>query len=239
MLLKRPIDPRKFSGTVVIEALNPGANFDIAAIWDRSLNYFVRNGDVLVGWTSKSVTVNTPKTWNPTRNVPLNRTYAPFTPGNHSGVYDGITFDIAAQLGALFKQNGPLSPLRGLNEKHVFEAGFSQDGSFTFTQADIFNALERMPNFGRFTTVTNHGTERSQLRTDCRGSAAARRSARPDAAARCPGDRNQHRNRDRAGSAVSRRTRLSPAAQRFSLRSLPAVGGARRESCLEMTATPR
>jgi hypothetical protein len=144
MLVKRPIDPRRFSGTVVIEALNPSANFDIAAIWDRSLNYFVRDGDVFVGWTSKSVTVNTLKTWNPPRYASLAWTYAPFTPGSNNGVYDGITFDIAAQMGALFKQNGASSPLHDLNVKHVYEAGFSQDGSFTFTQADIFNALERM-----------------------------------------------------------------------------------------------
>jgi len=32
----------------------------------------------------------------------------------------------------------------GLNVKHVYEAGFSQDGSFTFTQADVFNVPERM-----------------------------------------------------------------------------------------------
>ena len=79
MLVKRPIDPHKFSGTVIIEALNPSANFDIAAIWDRSLNYFVRDGDVFVGWTSKSVTVNTLKTWNPTRYAPLEWTYAPLS----------------------------------------------------------------------------------------------------------------------------------------------------------------
>jgi hypothetical protein len=96
ILVKRPLDPRKFSGTVVIEALNPSANFDIAAIWDGSLNYFVRDGDVFVGWTSKSVTVNTLKTWNPARYTSLNWTYAPFTPGGNDGVYDGITFDIAA-----------------------------------------------------------------------------------------------------------------------------------------------
>ena len=79
MLVKRPIDPRKFSGTVIIEALNPSANFDIAAIRDRYLNYFVRDGDVVVGWTSKSVTVNMLKIWNslgtrrsngPTRRLP-------------------------------------------------------------------------------------------------------------------------------------------------------------------------
>jgi Alpha/beta hydrolase domain len=146
MLVKRPKNPAQFSGTVIIEPLNPSANFDIAGVWDRSVDYFVRNGDVFVGWTSKSVTVNTLKGWNPTRYAPLHWTYAPFTPGGNSGVYDGITFDIAEQIGRLFKENGPGSPLHDYNVKRVFEAGFSQDGSWTFTQADIFNALERMPD---------------------------------------------------------------------------------------------
>ncbi len=148
MIVKRPADASGFSGTVVVEPLNPSANYDIAAVWDRSLGYFVRRGDIFVGWTSKSVVVNTLQAWNPTRYADLNWPYAPFTPGGNSGVYDGITFDIAAQIGALFKANGPGSPLQGYNVKHVIEAGFSQDGSFTFTQADIFHNLEMMPNGG-------------------------------------------------------------------------------------------
>ena len=92
---------------MVIEALNPSANFDIAGIWDRSSNDFVRSGDVFVGWTSKSVTVNTLKTFNATRYAPLDWPYMPFTPNGNNAVYDGITFDIAAQIGALFKDNGP------------------------------------------------------------------------------------------------------------------------------------
>ncbi len=146
MIVKRPADPRKFSGTVVIEPLNPSANYDIAAVWDRSLDYFVRRGDVFVGWTSKSVVVDALKGWNPSRYADLNWPYLPFTPGGNSGVYDGITFDVAAQIGALFKTNGPDSPLQGYPVRHVIEAGFSQDGSFAFTQADIFHNLERMPD---------------------------------------------------------------------------------------------
>jgi hypothetical protein len=141
MLVKGPRDPRKFSGTVVIEPLNPSAGFDIAAVWDRSWPYFVRNGDVFVGWTSRYGTIASLKQFNPTR-------YAPLQWGVNSAVDDGITFDIAAQMGALFKGNGVSSPLHGLKVKRVFEAGFSQDGGFTFTQADVFNALERMPNGG-------------------------------------------------------------------------------------------
>jgi hypothetical protein len=141
MLVKGPRDPRKFSGTVVIEPLNPSAGFDIAAVWDRSWPYFVRNGDVFVGWTSRYGTIATLKAFNPTR-------YAPLTWGVNSAVDDGITFDIAAQVAALFKENGPASPLHGLKVKRVFEAGFSQDGGFTFTQADVFNALERLVGGG-------------------------------------------------------------------------------------------
>jgi len=32
--------------------------------------------------------------------------------------------------------------------RHVFEAGFSQDGGFAFTQADVFNAIDRLPDGG-------------------------------------------------------------------------------------------
>jgi hypothetical protein len=141
MLVKGPTDPRRFSGTVVIEPLNPSAGFDIAAVWDRSWPYFVRNGDVFVGWTSRYGTIATLKAFNPTR-------YAPLTWGVNSAVDDGITFDIAAQVGALFKANGPGSPTHDLKVERVFEAGFSQDGGFTFTQADVFNALERMAGGG-------------------------------------------------------------------------------------------
>ena len=141
MLVKRPRDPRKFSGTVVIEPLNPSAGYDIAAVWDRSWQYFVGKGDIFVGWTSRYGTIATLRQFNPTR-------YAPLTWGVNSAVDDGITFDIAAQVGALFKANGPASPTHRLKVKRVFEAGFSQDGSFTFTQADVFNALERMPGGG-------------------------------------------------------------------------------------------
>src|SRR5262249_11200313 len=148
MLVLRPIKPKKFSGTVVIEPLNPSFSFDIASIWDRSRDYFVRHGDVFVGWTSKSVTVNALKGFNATRYALLDWPYLPFAPGSNNAVYDGITFDIAAQIGALFKDNGPGSPTHDLDVRRVFEAGFSQDGGFTFTQAESFHALERMPDGG-------------------------------------------------------------------------------------------
>ena len=141
MLVKRPIDPRRFSGTVIIEPFNPSSGYDIANVWDRSWPYFVRDGDVFVGWTSRYASIRALKQFEPGR-------YARLRWGTNSAVDDGITFDIAAQIGAMFKLNRPRSPIHRLAVRHVFEAGFSQDGGFTFTQADVFNAIDRLPNGG-------------------------------------------------------------------------------------------
>jgi Alpha/beta hydrolase domain len=141
MLVKRPIDPRRFSGTVIVEPFNPSSGDDIANVWDRSWPYFVRQGDVFVGWTSRYESIRALKQFEPQR-------YARLAWGENSAVDDGITFDIAAQVGALFRLNGPRSPLHGLTVRHVFEAGFSQDGGFAFTQADVFNAIDRLPDGG-------------------------------------------------------------------------------------------
>jgi hypothetical protein len=141
MLVKRPIDPGRFSGTVIIEPFNPSSGYDIANVWDRSWPYFVRQGDVFVGWTPRFASILALKQFEPRR-------YARLRWGGTGAIDDGITFDIAAQIGALFKLNEPRSPLHRLKVRRVLEAGFSQDGAFTFTQADVFNAIDRLPNGG-------------------------------------------------------------------------------------------
>ncbi len=148
MIVKRPRNPHQFSGTVVIEPLNATGGFDIAGVWDRSRHYFVRNGDIFVGWTAKSVTVNMLKTWDPTRYADLSWPYAPFAGQTNNSPLDGITFDAASQIGALFRTNGPNSPVHAYKVKHVFETGFSQDGGYTFAQALVFHDLARMPDGG-------------------------------------------------------------------------------------------
>src|ERR1041385_3339230 len=85
MVVKRPRRDHEFSGTVIIEPLNPSGGFDIAAVWDRSRDHFVRNGDIFIGWSSKSVIINALKQWNPTRYAALSWDYLPFVPGGNSG----------------------------------------------------------------------------------------------------------------------------------------------------------
>ncbi|MEO6368408.1 MAG: alpha/beta hydrolase domain-containing protein, partial [Steroidobacteraceae bacterium] len=53
ILVRRPLDARKFSGRVVVELLNPAGHYDVAPLWGLSYEYFLRRGDAWVGVTVK------------------------------------------------------------------------------------------------------------------------------------------------------------------------------------------
>jgi len=151
MLVYSPKDRRRFSGNVWVNPMNPTINQDFPLVWDRAStpgdranNYFARNGDVFVQWTGKSVAVDALKKINPQRYSDLRWPYNPATPGDNSAPYDGITYDIAAQIGALAKSKTSASPFNRFAVKHVYETGFSQDGSFTFNQANVFHSILRL-----------------------------------------------------------------------------------------------
>jgi hypothetical protein len=158
MLVYEPKNLATFSGNVWVDPLNPTDGNDYDVVWRRASdsfehtgNYFAERHDIFVEWTSKSVTVNYLKKWNPTRYKKLHWPHHPFGGAANflsNAPYDGITFDVAAQIGATLKLNGPGSPIHGLSVQHVFETGFSQDGGFTFDQANYFNRVERLPDGG-------------------------------------------------------------------------------------------
>ena len=54
MMIRRPKDPAKFSGNVVVEILNATARIDLDRMWVDTWRFFTRNGDIYIGLTSKS-----------------------------------------------------------------------------------------------------------------------------------------------------------------------------------------
>ena len=54
VLVRRPVDPEKFSGNVTVEILNATAMMDIDRMWINSWKYYTRNGDVYVGISAKA-----------------------------------------------------------------------------------------------------------------------------------------------------------------------------------------
>lgn len=58
MVVKRPSDPAKFSGTVYVEWFNVSGGIDMAVMWADSREYFMREGHVFVGVSAQAAGVN-------------------------------------------------------------------------------------------------------------------------------------------------------------------------------------
>ena len=67
VLVRRPSNPRRFSGNVVVEMLNPSNLFDLNIGWALMHDQFMRRGDVWVGITAKPIDVAALKTFDPQR----------------------------------------------------------------------------------------------------------------------------------------------------------------------------
>ena len=67
LILRRPGQPARFSGVVLVEIINSTADFDIERIWAESWRYLVRCGIAYVGITSKPNVLPQLKRFDPTR----------------------------------------------------------------------------------------------------------------------------------------------------------------------------
>lgn len=121
LLVRRPADPAKFSGNVVIEILNASALMDIDRMWVNTWQYLTRNGDIYIGITSKGHVVDTLKRFNPERYAAINwanpmpereapQVQGPFgcMPQYEAGLY----WDMQTDLARLLRTDSELNPIR-------------------------------------------------------------------------------------------------------------------------------
>ncbi len=134
ILVRRPVDPRRFSGNVVVELPNMARRFDWSMTWGLSHDYFLEHGDVWVGLSHAPVGVEALKMFNAARYAPLSMTNP--TPGvacpaaapaagrqggappAPSPTEEGLKWDIISQVGALLR--GPSSVLNGFTVQRVY-----------------------------------------------------------------------------------------------------------------------
>ncbi|WP_419728622.1 alpha/beta hydrolase domain-containing protein [Lichenicola sp.] len=139
ILVRRPTDPRRFSGNVVIELLNATNDYDLPVLWSYAHDYFLSRGDVWIGITSKPVTIAGLKTFNPVRYAALswanpnpNETDAScpvlqtIVGGATHATEDGLLWDVLSQTAALVRSGDPRSPLHGYGVRAIYGAGYSQ-----------------------------------------------------------------------------------------------------------------
>jgi hypothetical protein len=133
ILVRRPGDPGRFSGDVIVEPLNAVRRFDWPWIWGYSHESFLQHGDAWVGITMPNSSAAL-KQFNPARYAAVsfpNPTPIACAPAGNAPVpayEDGLRWDAISQVGALLKSNVPSRPLAGLRVAALYmTAGQSPD----------------------------------------------------------------------------------------------------------------
>jgi hypothetical protein len=174
ILVIRPIDPKRFSGNVEVEALNATNLVDVSTSMGTSADFLMRQGDVWVGFTSKPLTLRALKRFDPARYAPL-KWSNPAPPDQRcerpsiipeytfalppeamqkmpafssADAEDGLVFDIYAQLGALLKSSKRNQILPGFSKPRLFATGYSQSGLIQTTFINGFHKVMRLPGGG-------------------------------------------------------------------------------------------
>jgi hypothetical protein len=142
MLVRRPINPKTFNGTVVVEWLNVSGGLDGAPDWTFAHTMLLREGFAWVGVSAQFVGVEggasplgldlSLKAVNPVRYGPL----------SHPG--DSFSYDMFSQAGEAIRRANDVAPLGGLLPQHVIAIGESQSASRLVTYIDAIHGIARV-----------------------------------------------------------------------------------------------
>ncbi|HEY1758146.1 MAG TPA: alpha/beta hydrolase domain-containing protein [Bryobacteraceae bacterium] len=125
ILVRRPANPARFSGVVVVEPMNSARRFDWAMMWGFLQDYLMERGDVWVGVTMPNAMQGLQK-FNPSRYVSLSLANpAPDAPcpgvkGGAAATEEGLRWDILSQVAAALRSGAPGEPLSGFKVEAVY-----------------------------------------------------------------------------------------------------------------------
>lgn len=140
LLVRRPADPARANGTVVVEWLNVTAGFDTSPDWGYNRAALMREGFTWVGVSAQFVGVEGPpggfgigglKATDPARYGTL----------SHPG--DDYSYDIYSQAGAVLRRPGAVDALAGIRADQLVADGESQSASRMTT---YINAVQPLAN---------------------------------------------------------------------------------------------
>jgi len=133
ILLRRPAEARRFSGTVILEITNFGRGYDFPFTWGVSHDFFMENGDAWAMVTYAPENIAALKKFDAARYAPLSMANpalrlaqapdAPCAGGRAAGpaaMEEGLRWDIFSQAGALLRAARPGGPLAGFAVQRVF-----------------------------------------------------------------------------------------------------------------------
>jgi hypothetical protein len=155
MLLRRPGNPARFNGIVVVEWLNVTALVEGAADYQQMQEELLRGGYAWVGVGAQAVGVNAPavglKAWDPTRYGSL----------VHPG--DAYSYDIFSQAAGALRHPGAVDPLAGLTARKIVAAGRSQSA---FRLVTYINAVHPLAHVFDGFFVHSRGAQAAALHAE-------------------------------------------------------------------------
>ena len=155
VLVRRPANEKHFSGNVVVEMLNPSNLFDLNIGWAVAHRQIVEHGDAWVGITSKAITIDALKTFDPARYASLSfanplalddpRNCATVAADSSRSTENGLIWDIYSQVGAWLKSGARSNPLTyhrpSSRVEHAYGFGYSQTGGFLVNYINAVHPL--------------------------------------------------------------------------------------------------
>ena len=124
MIVRRPMFPRQFNGTVIVEWVNVTSGYNFDAMWELSYDQLMREGYAYVGVSAQRVGVQQPPygltAWSPVRYGTLD-----VTDGGKL-THDELSYDIFSQAAEAIRHPVGVDPLGGLKAKRIIAGGVSQ-----------------------------------------------------------------------------------------------------------------
>jgi Alpha/beta hydrolase domain len=128
-VVRRPIDPDRFSGTVVVEWHNVSAGIDAAPDWGFFHRHLAAQGHAWVGVSAQKVGIDG---GGFVESIHL-KLLAPERYGDLEHPGDAWSFDMFTQVGALLREPAGENPLGGLVPEQLLAAGESQSAACLVT----------------------------------------------------------------------------------------------------------
>ena len=130
IVVRRPADPKRFNGTVLVEWDNVTNLFDAENTWFFSWEHIMRAGYVWVGVSPQTIGVAALKKWSPQRYGALDvGEMAAATSTSGRSDRDAASYDIFSQAGQALRHPGKVDMLPGLTPKLFLAIGESQSAA--------------------------------------------------------------------------------------------------------------
>jgi hypothetical protein len=155
IIVRRPADPKRFNGTVLVEWLNVTNGFDADNLWFFDWEHILRDGYAWVGVSAQNVGVSRLVSWNPTRYAGLNVTQG------GTITRDALSYDIFSQAGQAIRHPMGIDPLGGLKPRVIIATGESQSAFYLSTYVNSINPLANV--YDGFLLLSTLG---NKIRTD-------------------------------------------------------------------------